>query len=208
MNNNAPNNNMNNININNQNNKKASPQLIVLLVITIIGYLSFQFFLQIYFKPTDIGNGRNGYTETGKVLKVREKCNAYDLQIKSIGKYKSNDSLTKGEFIKVEVEIDAKDAYIGAIPSIALTDENKEELARNIMWTSFPNTIENVNIRKHGKRRAIIYLSDEMNENNEYYVKKETMDNIKYLKISIIATTLDEKLTENSKLEDYYLELK
>ena len=211
MNNNGLNNlNQQNINNNssfnmNKNGKNTSKLvLVIVIVIIVISAIVFVF---------NMGSSKKSYiTSVGSTLEIEEKYEMLNIKaLSSIEKKIIADNIFwNGDFLALKVMVEnptTADLSFSFI-DFYLTDADKNELYITNNLNTYRDSILGRNISSGDSDEGYIYFySDENDDDMTYITDYSKIDDIKYLKVSVISDRKMNSGSMNYNKQDYYLEL-
>jgi len=167
-------------------------------------------------KGNSEGNNSGQIANFGDKLVINEKADKFNIKVLTEpAKHTVSDSiLGDGEYIKIKVAIenlDTSDLSLGGATIFSLVDSSKNEIAINSVIDVEEDSIIGKTIASGDEMEGYMYFYDDSSddENGEYTIDYAKINNIKYLKVSVIS---DAKESSDGKIKisrkDYYLEIK
>ncbi len=157
----------------------------------------------------------NGYVaDLGETLHIKEITTKLDINvIGSLEKQQIKEITTTDEYLKLKLSIKNinKNEIALSVIAFSLTDKDKRTLAtRHITLDKVRDDLGDMHFAKNETKEGYIYFSDkEAGETKDHLVKEETIENAKYLKVTVLSYAEETNPgMYNTKYEEYYLAIK
>ena len=166
----------------------------------------------------NVGNSYNGYTaKVGDTLKVNEIGGIFNIKVLTLPEvYHSTERyFFKGDYLRIKASIENKDDsdLSLSLVSFKLVDSSKNEVAdcNSFFPDTFPGIL-NSTLGPGESKNGYIYFEDDKDDNADGIVRQSTIDDAKYLEISIMAWVDKNAYQKEGKIitknEQYYIAIK
>lgn len=161
-------------------------------------------------KGNSKGNNNSQIANLGEKLEINEKTAKFNIKVLTeLAKHIDTETLlSEGEYIKIKVAVenlDSSDLSLLAT-NFSLVDSSKNTIATATPYYTVENNIFDENIASGDDKDGYLYFYGSYDEEKGIYTTDYTkLNNIKYLKISVISDSDGKK---SYSREDYYIEIK